>query len=140
MLTRQLTVELCSKEKHLQGAWPCCGELCLYGGDSVLTWGGVGKARQGHPSAHMVCKHTHTQCFLRVFPLPPPVHEHKMFLCSRDPRAGPPQAGPGGSTRTDCCPNNDLYFQFSKRLCFHLQRCCLLLFLTWIKWKTIRSR
>lgn len=59
MLTTQLTVELCSKEKHLQGAWPRCGELCLYGGDSVLTLGGVGKARQGHPSAHMVCIHTH---------------------------------------------------------------------------------
>lgn len=25
-------------------------------------------------------------------------------------------------------PNNDLYFQFSKRLCFHLKRCHLLLF------------
>lgn len=32
------------------------------------------------------------------------------------------------STRTYFYPNNDLYFQFSKRLCFHLKRCCLLLF------------
>lgn len=32
------------------------------------------------------------------------------------------------STCTHFSPNNDLYFQFSKRLCFHLKRCCLLLF------------
>lgn len=86
--------------------------------------------RQGHPGAHMVCIHTHTPCFLGAFPLPAPPHE-QMFLCSRDPCTGPPHTGTGGSggsTCTDCCPNHDLYFQFSKRLCFHLQRCCLLLF------------
>lgn len=32
------------------------------------------------------------------------------------------------SARTYCYPNNELYFRFSKRLCFHLKRCCLPLF------------
>lgn len=96
VLTRQLAVELCSKEKHLQGAWPCCGEVFLYVGDSVLTRVGVGKGRQGHSSAsraHMVCIHTHPPSFLGAFPVPAPLHEHKMLLCSRDPRAAAPHVG-----------------------------------------------
>lgn len=107
----------------------------------MLTRVGVGKGRQGHSSAsraHIVCIHTHTpQVFWELSQCQPLSMSTRCSFAPGTPVQLPPTwaeglqsgtGGPGGSTHTDCYPNNDLYFQFSERLCFHLKRCCLLLF------------
>lgn len=91
-------------------------------GDSVPTRAGVGQCQ---PCTCAV--QTHTRCFLGAFPLSMSTRCSSVPLQVPLKRAEGPWSSTGGSTRSGCCPNRDLSFQFSKRLCFHLKRCCLLL-------------
>lgn len=86
------------------------------------VWVGMGRAGGALPSTSQA--HTHTK-LLSV------TTRCSISLGSRvepSPRVGRARELPAARTRTYFYTNTDLYFQFSKRLCFHLKRCCLLLF------------
>jgi len=129
------------------------GRTCSLGGGVFLLAAAFGARRGGCqdgqsglpaglcrgcpvPAVHTWCLHTKLS---GSFPSSPLSARGAPLLqgptCSR-PRTWPRVsataahwAGGTGSEHTHVLyPNNDLYFQFSKRLCFHLKRCCLLLF------------
>lgn len=115
----RLALELCSQDKLSWGGWPCRGGFFF----SWVCLGGYGEGRWGS-AQHQPGTHAHTK-LLSV------TTRCSISLGTRvepSPRVGRARELPAAQTRTYFYTNTDLYFQFSKRLCFHLKRCCLLLF------------